>query len=59
MTRTKKRLLIGVLGFFVIVGTWFYYAYFMSTSAAIRHAEDFLFWRMTVSQLAEQGEFRH
>ena len=59
MTRTKKRLLIGVLGFFVIVGTWFYYAYFMSTSAAIRHAEDFLFRRMTVSQLAEQGDFRH
>jgi esterase/lipase superfamily enzyme len=59
MTRTKKRISIAVLGILIIGGIWFYYAYFMSTNAAIRHAEEFLFRRMTVSQLAEQGEYRH
>jgi esterase/lipase superfamily enzyme len=39
-------------------GFWFYKAYFVSTDAAIRHAEAFLFRRMTVAQLAEQGEYR-
>ena len=43
----------------LIAGCWFYYAYFMSTSAALLHAEEFLFRRMTVSQLGEQGGFRH
>jgi esterase/lipase superfamily enzyme len=58
MSTTKKRLLIGVLAALVISGAWFYYFYFKSTSAAIRHAEDFLFRRMTVSQLSEQGHYR-
>jgi esterase/lipase superfamily enzyme len=39
-------------------GFWFYKVYFVSTNAAIRHAEAFLFRRMTVAQLAEQGEYR-
>jgi esterase/lipase superfamily enzyme len=38
--------------------TWFYQFYFGSTDAAIRHAEAFRFRRMSVSQLAEQGEYR-
>ena len=59
MTRTKKRLLISVFAVLLIAGCWFYYAYFMSTSAALLHAEEFLFRRMTVSQLGEQGGFRH
>ena len=58
MTRAKKRLLIGVLAVLVIAGSWFFYIYFMSTAAALLHAEDFLFRRMTVAQLAEQGVFR-
>ena len=40
------------------VGVWFYKFYFVSTDAAIRHAEAFLFRRMTVAQLAEQGKYR-
>jgi len=36
-------------------GVCFYNTYFTSTDAAIRHAEAFLFRRMTVAQLAEQG----
>jgi esterase/lipase superfamily enzyme len=39
-------------------GIWFYKTYFVSTDAAIRHAEAFLFRRMTVAQLAGQGEYR-
>ena len=59
MTRTKKRWLIGVLVVLIIGGAWFFYEYFVSTNAAIRHAEAFLFRRMTVTQLGELGEYRH
>jgi len=59
MTRIRTRILISALAVLIIGGIWFYYAYFMSTNAAIRHAEAFLFRRMTVTQLAEQGEYRH
>ena len=44
----------GLIG----AGTWFYYFYFMSTNSITRHAENFLFRRMTVAQLAEQGKYR-
>ena len=59
MTRTKKRLLIGALTVLVITGSWLYYIYFMSTSAALLHAEEFLFRRMAVAQLGDQEGFRH
>ncbi len=39
-------------------GVWLYNVYFVSTDVAIRHAEAFQFRRMTVAQLAEQGEYR-
>ena len=39
-------------------GNWFYQFYFSSTDAAIRHAEAFRCRRMSVSQLADQGEYR-
>ena len=59
--RFKRRLLWG-LALIVLVllgaGVWFYKAYFVSTDAAIRHAEAFLFRRMTVAQVAGQGEYR-
>ena len=46
------------LGLLVLLGagTWFYKFYFVSTDAAIRHAEAFSFRRMTVAQMAEQGK---
>ena len=59
MTRRTKRILFVLLAILVIAGGWFYYFYFMSTTAAIRHAEAFLFRRMTVAQLGEQGKYRH
>lgn len=63
--RTKsssKRRLLWVMALVVLAllgaGFWFYKFYFVSTDAAIRHAEAFLFRRMTVAQLAEQGKYR-
>ncbi len=58
----KKRRLWWIIILILLVllgaGIWFYKVYFVSTDAAIRHAEAFLFRRMTVAQLAEQGEYR-
>ena len=58
--RSKRRrrwilalILLALLG----AGFWFYKVYFVSTDLAIRNAEAFSFRRMTVSQLAEQGEY--
>lgn len=63
--RTKSRFRKGLLWgttliMLILIGTgiWFYNTYFASTDAAIRHAEAFLFRRMTVAQLAEQGKYR-
>jgi esterase/lipase superfamily enzyme len=53
--RWALLLLIGIL---LIGASWFYSIYFSATDAAIRHAEAFLFRRMTVSQLAEHGGYR-
>jgi len=60
-SRFKRRLLWGsalVALVLIGVGVWFYKVYFVSTDLAIRHAEAFQFRRMTVAQLAEQGEYR-
>lgn len=59
MTRTRKRILIAAIVLLVVLTGWFYWFYFMSTSAAIRHAESFLFRRMTVSQIDVEGNHRH
>ena len=61
MTRFKRRLLIGAALVVLVllgVGVWFYFSFFASTSTALRHAEAFLFRRMKVAQLAEQGNYR-
>ena len=54
----KRKILVGVLAVIVGFAGWFYYYMFMSPDAAIRHAEAFLFRRMKVAQLGEQGVFR-
>jgi len=48
-----------MLTLLVILTGWFYWFYFMSTNAAIRHAESFLFRRMIVSQIDVEGTYRH
>ena len=61
MTRFKRRLLWGtalIVLLLIGAGVWFYKIYFVSTDTAIRHAEAFLFRRMTVAQLTEQGVYR-
>ena len=62
MTRLKRRLWIGA-GLVVLVllglGGWVYYTIYMTSDFALRHAEAFLFRRMTVAQLAEQGTYRY
>jgi esterase/lipase superfamily enzyme len=40
------------------VGFWFYQVYFASTVTALQRAEAFLFRRMQVAQLGQQGEYR-
>ncbi len=59
MALTRKRLITGLLILLVMLGGWFYWFYFMSTNAAIRHAESFLFRRMIVSQVDVEGTYRH
>jgi esterase/lipase superfamily enzyme len=62
MTRLKRRLWLGS-AFVVLVllglGGWVYYTIYMTSDFALRHAESFLFRRMTVAQLAEQGTYRY
>jgi len=61
MTRFKRRTLIAMgLSAVVLVGAgvWFYYVYFASTSYSLQRAEAFLFRRMQVAQLSQQGEYR-
>ena len=48
-----RWLSLALIAVLFIGGAWFYKMYFSSTDAAIRHAEAFLFRRMTVAQLAE------
>ena len=58
MTRFKRRILIGtaLIGLVILgLGIWLYYTFFSPTSTALQRAEAFLFRRMQVAQLAEQG----
>ena len=56
--RTKYFIIIIVL-LLVIAGTWLYQALYGSTAEALRRAENFIFTRMTVAQLGEQGAMRY
>ncbi|MEH6637066.1 MAG: alpha/beta hydrolase [Halioglobus sp.] len=59
MARPGRRWwLVALVALVLLAGVWSYRAYFSSTDAALRHAEAFLFRRMSVAQLAEQGEYR-
>ncbi len=59
----KKKLrtwhvVVGVIVILLGACIWFYRAYFGSAEVALRHAEAFLFRRMAVTQLADQGSYR-
>jgi esterase/lipase superfamily enzyme len=49
---------LALISILFIAAAGFYKLYFSSTDAAIRHAEAFLFRRMTVAQLADQEGYR-
>ena len=62
MTRFKRRLwLAAALVALVLLGavSWFYHTIYMTSDFSLRHAEAFLFRRMTVTQLAEHGTYRY
>ncbi len=54
--KRRRRILFAALGA-ILVG-WLVYEIFLSPGAAIRHAEAFLFRRMTVVQI-DEGRYRH
>ncbi len=61
MTRFRRRLWLAVAVVALLLlgaGGWVYYTVFMASDFALRHAEAFLFRRMTVGKLAEQGTYR-
>ena len=57
-SRRKRRRLIILGSLAAVFAGWLVYEIFLSPSAAIRHAEAFLFRRMTVVQL-DEGRYRH
>jgi len=57
-SRTKYISVI-VLLLLVIVGMWFYQALYGATGEALQRAENFLFTRMTVSNLSDQDAMRY
>lgn len=62
MTRLKRRLYLSmalVALMLIGVGAWIYYTIYTTSDFALRHAEAFLFRRMTVAKLAEQGAYRY
>jgi esterase/lipase superfamily enzyme len=54
-----RHIIITVLLLLVIAGMWFYQALYGSTAEALKRAENFLFTRMTVSRLSDQGSSRY
>jgi esterase/lipase superfamily enzyme len=62
VARLKRKLWIGAAVVALVLlgaGGWFYHTIYMTSDFSLRHAEDFLFRRMTVAQLAEQGTYRY
>ncbi len=56
MTRLKRRLWLGAALVALVLlgaGSWFYHTIYMTSDFSLRHAEAFLFRRMTVAQLAD------
>ncbi len=61
MRRLRRRLWIGaalVVLLLSAIGGWVYYEIYTTSDFALRHAETFLFRRMTVAKLADQGSYR-
>jgi len=62
MARLKRKLWLGAALVALVllgVGGWVYHTIYRTSDFSLRHAESFLFRRMTVAQLAEQGTYRY
>ena len=62
MARLRRKLWLGAAVVALVLvgaGGWFYHTIYMTSDFSLRHAEAFLFRRMTVAQLAEQGTYRY
>jgi esterase/lipase superfamily enzyme len=62
MARLKRKLWLGAALVTLVllgVGGWVYHTIYRTSDFSLRHAEAFLFRRMTVAQLAEQGTYRY
>ena len=54
-----RRILVILISLLVIIGIWIFSAVYRDTRTALQRAESFLFTRMTVAQLGEQGSTRY
>jgi esterase/lipase superfamily enzyme len=62
LAHLKRKLWLGaalVALLLLGVGGWVYHTIYRTSDFSLRHAESFLFRRMTVAQLAEQGTYRY
>jgi esterase/lipase superfamily enzyme len=62
MARFKRKLWLGAALVALVllgVGGWVYHTIYRTSDFSLRHAEAFLFRRMAVAQLAEQGTYRY
>ena len=58
--RRRTKVILAVVALLIIVtGGWIYKSVYLSTGSALQRAESFLFSRMTVAQLGEQGAMRY
>ena len=59
MSTGKRRLWLAAGAILLLLlGYGLFQLYFSSTSEALRHAENFLFRRMTAAQLTDAGQYR-
>jgi esterase/lipase superfamily enzyme len=59
LSTRSKRILLIITALLLVIGTWIFSSVYRDTSTALQRAENFLFNRMTVSQLGDQGSMRY
>ena len=59
LSKRTRRILLILISLIVIIGIWIFSAVYRDTRTALQRAESFLFSRMTVAQLGEQGSTRY
>ena len=58
--KSRTKLILSILFLLILIfGFWLYNSVYRTSGAALLRAESFLFTRMTVAQLGEQGSMRY